>query len=309
MPYIKDWVLDTIIRIYNVAKNKKVALIEFDEFKSILEQNIQFFDENYLNQEIIESHFNFRHFDERTEALILHTLWYVLSNYYNEIKYGDEKFKSIRIIERKQAQSNNELYPLGRDPYNPMYPQFPFDFYIGRYLPQFETTIEKINWLSERIVQFSLHAAYESAERRPYSVLKAQCEIRLEQLREERKMEILYDSNIHHNQVKPVARKQSKIAAKFYALHCWCLIKDSQILPFELNGETDTFPMNEIMNFCKRNYPKEVSAQRFYQVFKGIDITDKNLILNNFGPDFKSKILSIDKNNKKMASFLRSYFK
>ena len=306
---INEWVLDDIIHNYNFVKNQKVDLIEFDEFMSILKQNIQFFDENYLNHEIIESYYDFGHFDIRTEALILRTLWKVLSNNYNEIKYGDEKFKSVRIIERKQAQRNNELYPLGRDPYNPMYSQFPYDFYIGRYLPQLETTIEKINWLSERIVQFSLHAANEGAERRPYTLLKTQCEVKLEQLREERKMEILYDSNIHHNQEKPVARKQSKITAKFYALHCWCLIKDSQIPPFEFNGETDTFPMNELMSFCKRNYPKEISAQRFYQEFKKIDITNKGLILNNFGSDFRSKILAIDKNTKKMASFLRIYFK
>ena len=67
--------------------------------------------------------------------------------------------------------------------------------------------------------------------------------------------------------------------------------------------------MNELMNFCKRNYPKEISAQRFYQEFKKIDITNKGLILNNFGSDFRSKILAIDKNTKKMASFLRIYFK
>ncbi|MBL0121020.1 MAG: hypothetical protein IPP89_19150 [Saprospiraceae bacterium] len=52
---IKEWVLDDIIHNYNFVKNQKVDLIEFDEFMSILKQNIQFFDENYLNHEIIES--------------------------------------------------------------------------------------------------------------------------------------------------------------------------------------------------------------------------------------------------------------
>ena len=313
---IASFIIDRIDR-----DNKNDELINSgcfskDHLLELLVKEVNFFEKHFKTPSIIEEHFDFKEYELRCKTYLLLLIGDVISDLNGKIRYGDKKYFSYRKIEKVFAQSYNDLYPLRNNEnplaasaWSPIYQTFDYEFYVGRYLKEFEHTEDRIVWLSDMIMKISFNAAHENTSHKPFTVLKAQCEVKLTQLQEERKMEILFDSNKLSNQKKIGAIKQSKIPAKFYALHCWCLIKNSQIPAFEINEEADYFPMNEIMNFCKRNYPKEVSDQRFYQEFKKIDITDKNLIFNNFGSDFRSKILSIDNNTKKMASFLRSYFK
>jgi hypothetical protein len=75
---------------------------------------------------------------------------------------------------------------------------------------------------------------------------------------------------------------------------------------FELN-ENDQLPKSKIEDFAKERY-EGVSPQMFYRSFKDvIDITNKTMIANSFGKDYKKKIIAISKDDAKIINHLKSY--
>lgn len=99
---------------------------------------------------------------------------------------------------------------------------------------------------------------------------------------------------------------KKKIGAKYYALYHWIQIEMGIEKNFELN-ENDQLPKSKIEDFAKERY-EGVSPQMFYRSFKDvIDITNKTMIANSFGKDYKKKIIAISKDDAKIINHLKSY--
>jgi hypothetical protein len=95
-----------------------------------------------------------------------------------------------------------------------------------------------------------------------------------------------------------------RIGAKFYALYHWILIEIGKESPFEKNN-FDKNNMAFIKNFGINRY--KCSGQGFYRAFKDFDITKKNLIVREFGKDYKKIIITISNNDSNVINHLKKY--
>ncbi len=107
--------------------------------------------------------------------------------------------------------------------------------------------------------------------------------------------------------------KKNHPAAKYFALYHWILIKLGKEQGFEKN-ENDQWPKERIKNFAKKKYgPGKdrgvtlVSEERFYQEFKGLDITNKVAIARSFGPGYKEKLIEISGNDADVIHYLKDW--
>jgi hypothetical protein len=98
---------------------------------------------------------------------------------------------------------------------------------------------------------------------------------------------------------------RKKISASFYALYHLILVEMGREKHFE-RDHNDLYSRKEIEAFAKNKYPA-ISTQAFYKEITQIDITNKFLIRNRFGKDYKKKIVEISNNDAQVIEHLKGY--
>lgn len=120
----------------------------------------------------------------------------------------------------------------------------------------------------------------------------------------------LSDKNLNPNNLaekkEVIPSHDLRIAAKWYALYHAVLIEMGIENQFERNLD-DNLPASQIQAFAKERYPNCASPQRFYRVFKEIDITNKAAIRVDYGKGYKEKLIELSENNAKIIIHLKTY--
>lgn len=135
----------------------------------------------------------------------------------------------------------------------------------------------------------------------------------IQTIREASDDEILYYALLMYLNLKdhpfaeiPKAKEpQQKHPAKWYAFYHWVLIEMGREKDFE-KDRNDKCPKKEIMQFAKNRYPG-ISAQQFYNIYQGFDITARVANAKEYGKGYKDKLIEISNNDAEVISHLKNY--
>lgn len=118
----------------------------------------------------------------------------------------------------------------------------------------------------------------------------------------ELKSKAILDHTADNNEISNTSIK--KINEKWFALLYWIeLMASGKQPPKSIEG---TFIKSEIQRIGS-NYTG-TSAQSFYRSFIGIDLNNPKLISNNFGENWKNKIIELSNNNPDVIEYLKSKY-